>query len=120
LADGFFRLNHVHGLHFIFSFIRKNLYCYTSDIANRFISHNELAAKGYTTKYRPWVIAYTEEYQTKTEAIKRENQLKSANGKKFIRALIKETFGNTTKELAEFIFTLYYIHISRLIIIFAF
>lgn len=31
---------------------------YTSDIANRFISHNELGIKGYILRYRPWVIAH--------------------------------------------------------------
>jgi len=67
----------------------------TSDLANRFLSHNELATKGHTIKYRPWAIAHTEEYQTKTEAIKRENQLKSANGRKFIWALIQEKFGGS-------------------------
>jgi putative endonuclease len=46
---------------------------FTSDLANRFLSHNELATKGHTIKYRPWVIAHTEEFETKTEAIKRES-----------------------------------------------
>jgi len=68
---------------------------FTSDLPHRFLSHNELATKGHTIKYRPWVIAYTEEYQTKTEAMKRENQLKSANGRKFIWALMQEKFGNS-------------------------
>ena len=40
---------------------------YTSNIEQRVKSHNELATKGHTIKYRPWVIAYTEEYQTKTQ-----------------------------------------------------
>jgi len=37
---------------------------FTSDLANRFLSHNELATKGHTIKFRPWVIAYTEKYKT--------------------------------------------------------
>ncbi|BAU52720.1 GIY-YIG nuclease family protein [Mucilaginibacter gotjawali] len=65
---------------------------YTSDLPNRFLSHNELATKGHTIKYRPWVIAYTEEYQSKTEAIKRENYLKSTQGRKFARDIIQEKF----------------------------
>ena len=67
---------------------------FTSDPKNRLLSHNELATKGHTVKYRPWVIAYTEEYQTKTEAIKRENQLKSASGRRFIWKIIREKFGS--------------------------
>ncbi|WP_184544703.1 GIY-YIG nuclease family protein [Mucilaginibacter sp. FT3.2] len=61
---------------------------YTSNLDNRFLSHNELATKGHTIKYRPWVIAYTEEFPTKSEAIRREKQLKSSNGRKFIRNII--------------------------------
>ena len=57
---------------------------FTSDLENRFLSHNELATKGHTIKYRPWVIAYTEEFTTKPEAMKRETQLKTANGRALI------------------------------------
>jgi len=67
---------------------------YTSDLANRFLSHNELATKGHTIKYRPWIIAHTEEFQTKKEAIIRDNQLKSANGRKFAWNIIRQKFGN--------------------------
>ena len=67
---------------------------YTSDLPNRFLSHNELATKGHTIKYRPWVIAHTEEFETKTEAIKRENYLKSTLGRKFARNIIREKFGS--------------------------
>jgi putative endonuclease len=68
---------------------------FTSDINNRFLSHNELATKGHTIKFRPWVIAYTEEYETKTEAMKRENQLKSAYGRKFIWDVIHKRSGSS-------------------------
>jgi putative endonuclease len=43
----------------------------TSDLPNRFLSHNELATKGHTIKFRPWMIAYTEEFETKPKALKR-------------------------------------------------
>ncbi|WP_426670703.1 GIY-YIG nuclease family protein [Mucilaginibacter sp. McL0603] len=68
---------------------------FTSDLPNRFLSHNELATKGHTIKYRPWVIAYTEEYGTKSEAMKREVQLKTANGRKFIWNIIHKKFGSS-------------------------
>ena len=61
---------------------------YTSDLDNRFLSHNKLATKGHTIKYRPWTIAYTEEFPTKSEALIREKQLKSSNGRQFIRNII--------------------------------
>ncbi|MDZ7722220.1 MAG: GIY-YIG nuclease family protein [candidate division KSB1 bacterium] len=61
---------------------------YTSNLQARFKSHNKLATKGWTIKFRPWEILYTEEYLTKSEAMKREKQLKSYKGRQFIRHLI--------------------------------
>ena len=60
----------------------------TSDLSTRFLFHNKLAKKGYTVRFRPWAIAYTEQYQTKAEAITREKQLKSARGREFIWKLV--------------------------------
>jgi putative endonuclease len=68
---------------------------YTSDLANRFLSHNELATKGHTIKFRPWVIAHTEHFETKTEAKRRENQLKSSNGRAFVWKIIKAKFDSS-------------------------
>jgi putative endonuclease len=51
-------------------------------------SHNQLATKGYTIKYRPWKVIYTEEFSDKASAMKREKELKSSNGRAFIRSLI--------------------------------
>lgn len=68
---------------------------FTTDLGNRFLSHNELATKGHTIKYRPWVIAHTEEYQTKPEAMKRETLLKTANGRAFAWNIIRQKFGSS-------------------------
>jgi len=62
----------------------------TSNLEERFKSHNELGKKGWTIKFRPWVIIYTEEYEEKSAALKREKQLKSAQGRLFIRSLIEK------------------------------
>ena len=61
---------------------------YTSDLEQRLLSHNKLATKGWTVKFRPWEIIYKEEYETKSMAMKREKQLKSYQGRLFIRKLI--------------------------------
>jgi putative endonuclease len=61
---------------------------YTSNLQQRLISHNELATKGWTIKFRPWKIIYKEEFETKSEAMKREKQLKSYQGRTFIRNLL--------------------------------
>lgn len=60
----------------------------TSNLEERFKSHNELGTKGWTIKFRPWIIIYTEEYEEKSIALSREKQLKSAQGRLFIRSLI--------------------------------
>ena len=61
----------------------------TSNLEERFKSHNELGKKGWTKNFRPWIIIYTEEYADKTQALIREKQLKGAAGRLFIRSLIK-------------------------------
>jgi putative endonuclease len=63
---------------------------YSKDLKNRFLSHNQLATKGYTVKYRPWVIAFTEEFESKSQAVKREKQLKSSRGRAEVWNKIKE------------------------------
>ena len=63
---------------------------YTTDVSNRLLSHNELATRGHTMKYRPWIIAFTETYNTKKEALIREKQLKGGRGREFIWDFIKK------------------------------
>jgi putative endonuclease len=65
---------------------------YTSSLDDRIKSHNALAKKGFTVKYRPWVILYTEQFETKTEALKREKELKSGKGRDFIKKLVLEKY----------------------------
>jgi len=61
---------------------------YSSDIESRINSHNNLATKGWTVKYRPWGIVYTEAYELKSEAMQRERELKSHRGRNYIRKMI--------------------------------
>ncbi len=49
---------------------------YTSDINARLISHNELGTKGWTIKFRPWELVYSEEFDLKSEAIKKRKGVK--------------------------------------------
>ncbi|MGJ1447189.1 GIY-YIG nuclease family protein [Sphingobacterium spiritivorum] len=62
----------------------------TSDLPGRLLSHNELGTKGWTIRYRPWELLYTEEYATKSEALNREQELKSYQGRLFIRGLLNK------------------------------
>ena len=61
---------------------------YTSNLEQRLLSHNKLASKGWTVKYRPWTLVYKEEYSDKVTAMKREKELKSHRGRDFIRSII--------------------------------
>ncbi len=60
----------------------------TSNLEQRFLSHNELSKKGWTRKFRPWRIVYTEILESKEKALKREKELKTFKGREFIRKQI--------------------------------
>ena len=53
----------------------------TSDLINRFKSHNILANKGWTIRYRPWTVVYVRFFTSKTEALGYEKFLKSGQGR---------------------------------------
>ena len=59
----------------------------TSDLEARIKSHNELGTKDWSRKYRPWKLLHTEEFETKSEALKREKWFKSGAGREFMKKL---------------------------------
>ena len=59
----------------------------TSNLETRTISHN-VGLKGWTVRGRPWVLIYFETFSSKVEALKREKELKSGNGRAFIRNVV--------------------------------
>ena len=63
---------------------------FTSNLIERFKSHNYLSKKGYTIKIRPWQVIYVEFFTTKSEALKREKLLKSGKGREFIKEIISK------------------------------
>ena len=66
----------------------KNYTGFTSNLIERFKSHNSHETKGYTIKFRPWTVIHVEFFCSKAEAIKREKYLKSGVGREFIQNLI--------------------------------
>jgi putative endonuclease len=62
---------------------------FTSDLQTRFLFHNQYAKKGWTKRFRPWLIIYSEDHFTKEKAMERERELKTARGRKFIWEKIK-------------------------------
>lgn len=68
---------------------------YSSDLTERLNAHNSLATKGWTIRFRPWVLVYTEEFSAKSEALKREKFLKSGIGRELIHHKILPDFLNS-------------------------
>ena len=63
---------------------------FTSDIDQRLVSHNHPDNKGWTRKFAPWTIVYSEQYGLKSDAMTREKQLKSHQGREFVRMKLQE------------------------------
>ena len=64
----------------------------TSNLIDRINSHNQLSNKGYTKKFRPWIVIHVEFFNSKLSAMNREKQLKSSRGRNFIRNIILPYF----------------------------
>lgn len=62
----------------------------TMDLSKRMQEHSEKKFQNsFTSRYDgQWVIIYTEEVKNRTEALKREKQLKSFRGREFVRTHI--------------------------------
>jgi len=56
----------------------------TTDLIARFKSHQYLGTKGWTVKFRPWEVVHVEFYGSKSEALRREQFLKSGRGRSWI------------------------------------
>ena len=61
---------------------------YSSNLIQRFYAHNQFATKGYTIRYRPWVVVEVEFHTSKGDALKREKFLKSGIGRRYIHQMI--------------------------------
>ena len=61
---------------------------YTNDVARRFTEHNVTETKGFTLRYRPWVIIHTESFQDKQLAMAREKFLKTGRGREEIKSFV--------------------------------
>ena len=63
----------------------------TSDLLGRLEQHN-LGLSKSTKRYVPWNLIYSEEFETRSEAMRREKKLKSQKGREFIRKVILKQF----------------------------
>jgi putative endonuclease len=61
---------------------------YTTDVTKRVIEHNSISGK-WTSTRGPWQLVYSEQWQTKSHALKRERFLKSGKGRAFLRNILQ-------------------------------
>jgi putative endonuclease len=61
----------------------------TQNVQVRLEQHNAGLVK-YTSRYMPWEIVLCEEFQTRSEAMKREKWYKTGVGREWIRSQIGE------------------------------
>jgi len=88
-------MNDIYTAYALYSSSHDKIYIgFTSNLISRFHSHNALSIKGYTIKFRLWIVAYTEVYSEKRLAMNKEKQLKTAKGRMFIRENIIPLFKN--------------------------
>ena len=62
---------------------------YTSNLHQRLEYHNS-GKSGYTSREMPWRVVYCEEFETRSDALKRERFLKKQRNRAFYKSLIKE------------------------------
>ena len=63
----------------------RHYYGHTSDLKKRLKAHNQGKVRS-TKAYRPWELIYYEAFETKTEAIRRENFFKMIQGYQFLKS----------------------------------
>ena len=61
---------------------------YTNDLERRLSEHNRRKGK-YTDRGIPWTLVYTEDYETKSDAEKREAYIKGRKSRLYIESLIQ-------------------------------
>jgi len=61
---------------------------FTSDIDDRLLKHNR-KSKGFSSSGRPWILVYSESFENKKDAMKREKQIKGWKNRDRILTLIQ-------------------------------
>ena len=60
----------------------------TANLEDRLIRHNQGRSKS-TKKGNDWVLKYTESFESRSEAVKRELEIKGMKSRKYIEELIQ-------------------------------
>jgi putative endonuclease len=84
----FYFIKMIYHVYIIQSLLDRSYYIgYTRNLERRIYHHNH-DKTGYTSRKAPWNLVYSESYETKTLAIKREQFLKNQKNREFIGQLI--------------------------------
>ena len=62
----------------------------SADLQKRLLSHNDPRNSGWTKRYAPWEIIYTEKFDNKHDALIKEKWLKSGVGREFIKVFYSD------------------------------
>lgn len=54
----------------------------------RRLEHHNTTSTGFTSRYRPWELVFTQEFATKEEAVEAEQLIKSWKSKKMTRYVV--------------------------------
>jgi putative endonuclease len=76
-------------LYILQSQTRETYYYGSSDDPDRRLIYHNQEAKGYTQRYRPWIIVYTHPFDTRQQAERAEHVVKNWKSKKMTRLLIQ-------------------------------
>jgi putative endonuclease len=63
---------------------------YTDNIERRLIEHNTGQTRYTSNAGNPWKLVYQESYQTRSDAMKREREIKAQKSRKYIEKLISK------------------------------
>ena len=55
----------------------------------RRVEHHNTTSTGFTSRYRPWTLVFTQEFPTKEEAVEAEQLIKSWKNKKMTRYVVE-------------------------------
>jgi putative endonuclease len=64
----------------------------TSDLLTRFHFHNLKSTKGFTVRFRPWIVVHIEYFTEKSEALLREKELKSGKGRDWLKSNVLKSY----------------------------
>ena len=81
--------------YFVYILYSSNLDAYyvgsTQNLGDRVHQHNKKSGSKFTKHAKDWKIVYSESYDTRSEAQKREYEIKKKKSRKYIEWLISES-----------------------------